>query len=48
MAVRYLSYGLWVYQAQDDLPAGRPGRIVVRAIDHTGNFVTEVRQVLRT
>ena len=48
MAVENLSDGLWVYQAKEDLAPGRPGRIVVRAIDHAGNSVAEVRPVLRT
>jgi hypothetical protein len=48
MAVRDLSSALWIYQAQEDLPHGRHGRVVVRVIDHAGNSVSEVRPVLRT
>jgi hypothetical protein len=48
MAVRDLSTGLWIYPAMEDFPAGRPGRVVVKVIDHTGNFVTGVKPVLRT
>ena len=48
MAARDLSDGLWVYQAKEDLAPGRPGRVVVRAIDHAGNSVAEVRPILRT
>jgi hypothetical protein len=47
MAVRDLSDGLWIYQAAEDLPPGRPGRVVVRAIDHAGNSVAEVVPVIR-
>jgi hypothetical protein len=48
MAVHMLDSGLWTYQAQEDFPAGKSGRIVVRVIDHTGNSVTDVKPVLRT
>jgi hypothetical protein len=48
MAVRMLDTGLWTYQAMEDFPPGRSGRVVVRVIDHTGNSVADVRPALRT
>ena len=48
MAVEDLSDGLWIYQAREDFPPGRHGRIVVRVIDHAGNSVAEVVPVMRT
>ena len=48
MAFKNLSSGFWEYHAMEDFPPGKPGRVVVRAIDHAGNCVVEVRPVLRT
>jgi hypothetical protein len=47
MAIEDFGRECWVYQAREDFPPGRSGRIVVKAIDHTGNSVSETRPVLR-